>query len=170
MGASGNKNDVAKKIWTKFPCWIWNENKVVKPVVQKVNEDEYYHCHYQFYRYCKYMKSRKFHVNKFYQFSQINKLMTVCSYHVTYAFQSESTHCSCLNVKDLLTQNRRDTWSINDCNGTWIHSHLVCKRTLKHLAKLAKRLSCVVSTYLYGAFTCMFLSCNAHVSEWIHTV
>ena len=44
-----------------------------------------------------------------YQFSKINKLMTVCSYHVKYGFQSESTHCSCLNVKDLLTQNRRDT-------------------------------------------------------------
>ena len=28
---------------------------------------------------------------------------TVCSYHVTYAFQSESTLYSCLNVKELLT-------------------------------------------------------------------
>ena len=27
---------------------------------------------------------------------------TVCSYHVTYAFQSESTLYSCLNVKELL--------------------------------------------------------------------
>ena len=105
-----------------------------------------------------------------YQTSKINKLMTECSCHVTYTFQSESTHCSCLNVKDLLTQNRRDTWSINDCNGTWIHSHLVCKRTLKHLVKLAKRLSCVVSIYLYGAFSCMFLTCHVHVSEWIHIV
>ena len=34
--------------------------------------------------------------------------MTVCSCHVTYAFQSESTLYSCLNVKELLARNRRD--------------------------------------------------------------
>ena len=34
--------------------------------------------------------------------------LTVCSYHVTYAFQSESTFCSCLNVKELLAQSRRE--------------------------------------------------------------
>ena len=32
----------------------------------------------------------------------------VCSYHVTYAFQSESTLYSCLNVKELLARNRRE--------------------------------------------------------------
>ena len=31
---------------------------------------------------------------------------TVCSYHVTYAFESESTLYSCQNVKELLAQNR----------------------------------------------------------------
>ena len=31
----------------------------------------------------------------------------VCSYHVTYAFQSESTLYSCLNVKELLARSRR---------------------------------------------------------------
>ena len=36
------------------------------------------------------------------------------------------------------------------------------------LAKLAKWLSCVVTTYLYGAFDCMFLSCHVRVSEWIY--
>ena len=30
--------------------------------------------------------------------------MTVCSYHVTYAFQSESTLYSLLNVKELLAR------------------------------------------------------------------
>ena len=40
----------------------------------------------------------------------------------------------------------------SDCNETRTHNHLVCKRTLNHLAQLAKLLSCVVSTYLYGAF------------------
>ena len=36
-------------------------------------------------------------------------LLTVCSCHVTYAFQSESTLCSCLNVKELLARSRRET-------------------------------------------------------------
>ena len=35
-------------------------------------------------------------------------LLFVSSYHVTYMFQSESTLYSFLNVKELLTQNRRD--------------------------------------------------------------
>ena len=59
-------------------------------------------------------------------------------------------------------------WS--DCNWTRTQNHLVLKGTLKHLAKLAKWLSCVLSTYLYGAFDCMFLSCHVCVSEWIQTL
>ena len=59
---------------------------------------------------------------------------------------------------------------LSDCNWTRTHNHLVHKQTLNHLAKLAKWLSCVVSTYLYGAFDCMFLSCHVRVSEWIHTL
>ena len=34
-------------------------------------------------------------------------LSIVCSCHVTYAFQSESTLYSCLNVKELLARSRR---------------------------------------------------------------
>ena len=34
--------------------------------------------------------------------------VTVCSDHVTYAFQSESTLYSCLNVKELLARSRRE--------------------------------------------------------------
>ena len=30
-------------------------------------------------------------------------------YHITYAFQSESTLYNCLNVKELLARNRRDS-------------------------------------------------------------
>ena len=37
--------------------------------------------------------------------------MTVCYYHITYAFHYESTLYSCLNVKELLTQN-----SLSDSN------------------------------------------------------
>ena len=83
---------------------------------------------------------------------------TVCSCHVMYAFQSESTLYSWLNVKELLARSRHKIWSLSDSNWTWTHNHLVCKRTLNHLAKLVKWLSCVVSTYLFGAFDCMFLT------------
>ena len=34
--------------------------------------------------------------------------LTVCSYHVTYSFQSEFTLYSCLNVKELLARSRRE--------------------------------------------------------------
>ena len=40
-------------------------------------------------------------------FININK-QTVSFYHVTYAFQSESTLYSCLNVKELLARSRRE--------------------------------------------------------------
>ena len=36
------------------------------------------------------------------------EFLTVCSYHVTYTFQSESTLYSCLNVKELLARSRRE--------------------------------------------------------------
>ena len=96
--------------------------------------------------------------------------LTVCFYHVTYEFESESTLCSCLNVKELLVRRRRNIWILSDCNGTRTHNNLVRKRTLNHLAKLAKWLSFAVSTYLYGRFDCMFLSCQVRVWEWIHTL
>ena len=54
---------------------------------------------------------------------------------------------------------------LSDCNWTRTQNHLVCKRTLNHLAKLTKWLSCVLSTYLYGAFDCISLSCHVRVSE-----
>ena len=38
----------------------------------------------------------------------IQVLLTVRSYHVTYAFQSESTLYSCLNFKELLARSRRE--------------------------------------------------------------
>ena len=36
------------------------------------------------------------------------KSLTVYSYHVTYAFQSEATLYSCLDVKELLARSRRE--------------------------------------------------------------
>ena len=93
--------------------------------------------------------------------------LTVCTYHVTYAFQSESILYSYLNVKEVLARNRPKIWSLSDCNRTRIHNHLVCKRTLKHLAKLAKWLTCVVSFYLCGAFDCMHRTDKYSQHSWI---
>ena len=39
--------------------------------------------------------------------------MTVCSYHVTYARQSESALHICLNLKELLALNRRKIWILS---------------------------------------------------------
>ena len=69
----------------------------------------------------------------------------------------------CLNVVELFAQGRRQFWSLGDSSKIWTHNHLVSKRTLNHLGKLTIWLSCVVSTYLYGAFDCILLSCNVRV-------
>ena len=58
----------------------------------------------------------------------------------------------------------------SDCNWSRTQKHLVRKQALNHLAKLGKWLSSVLSTYLYGAFDCMYLSCHVRISEWIHTL
>ena len=74
-------------------------------------------------------------------------LHIVCSCHVTFVFQSESTLSSCLNVKEFLARSRRRIWSLSDCNWTRTHNHLVYKRTLNHLTKLAKCLNGWVFVY-----------------------
>ena len=58
-----------------------------------------------------------------------------------------------------MRNNGRIYWIKRDSNEILTHDHLVRKRTLNHLVKLAKWLSCVVSTYLCGAFDCM-LACG----------
>ena len=79
--------------------------------------------------------------------------LTLFSYHVIYAFQSESTLYTCLNVKELLARRRGKIWSLSDSNWT---------RTLNHFVKLG--------TYLYCALDCMLLKCHMRISEDIHTL
>ena len=57
---------------------------------------------------------------------QIPTFLTVCSCHVTYAFQSESTLYSCLNVKELLARSRCEIWRWSDCNWTRTQNHILC--------------------------------------------
>ena len=75
-----------------------------------------------------------------------------------------------LECQEPLARNRRYIWNLSDYNENRTQNILVFKRTLNHLAKQAKWLNSVVSKYMYGGFNCMFLSCDAHVSEWIHTL
>ena len=56
-------------------------------------------------------------------------LLSVCYYHVMYAFQSEPTPYICLHVKDLFARSRHEIWSLSDCDWTRTHNHLVHKRT-----------------------------------------
>ena len=51
---------------------------------------------------------------------------TVCSYQVTYMFQSKSTLSSCLNVKNPLLGTGA-ILSLSDCNEIRTRNHLVCK-------------------------------------------
>ena len=74
----------------------------------------------------------------------------------------------CLNVNELLAPCRRHIWSLIDINGIRTHNYLVRKPILNHIAQLAKWLSCVVSTYLYGVFDCILLSC--HIQYWLYTL
>ena len=55
-------------------------------------------------------------------------ILSVYSYHVTYAFQSESTLYNCLNIEELVTWSRSKIWSLSDCNWTQTQNHLVFKR------------------------------------------
>ena len=82
-----------------------------------------------------------------FRFSFKPYVLTVCTYHVTCAFQHESALYSCLNVKELLAWNRRKIWSWNDCNYTRTYNHLACKQALNHLAKLACNVRDMIKTY-----------------------
>ena len=95
--------------------------------------------------------------------------LTTSSSLVTYAFHCGSTLYIFLNVKGFLARNRRDIWSLNDCNRTRTCNHLVYKETLNHLTQLTEWLTWILSTCLYRVFDCFFLSFHVHVSEWIHT-
>ena len=54
---------------------------------------------------------------------------------------------------------------MSDSNEIRTHNYLIRKGILNHLANLAKWLSCVVSSYLYGGFDCMLLSFHERDSE-----
>ena len=89
--------------------------------------------------------------------------LTVCSYHISYEFQSESTLSSCVDVEEFLARNRHHISSLSYSNEIPTHNHIVHKRTIHHLAKLTKSLSCV----LVLICTVYFTVCQYHVTnDW----
>ena len=91
-----------------------------------------------------------------------SKKLTACYYHVTYGFQGESTLYSCLTVKELLAWNRHDILCLSDSNGICTHNHLVHKRTLNHLAKMARLAKW--SSVCYKLSGCGFKSHCCHLN------
>ena len=63
----------------------------------------------------------------------------------------------CLNVKKLVVRSRRRIWSLSDWNEIRTNKHLVRKRILNPLGKMAKLLSCARSIFLYEGLDCMLL-------------
>ena len=66
-------------------------------------------------------------------------------YHVTYAFQSESTPYSSLNIKELLPWNRHEFWNLSDCNGT-----IQCGFTMKRVRDMIRIYSPMYHTDKYS--------------------
>ena len=54
------------------------------------------------------------------------------------SFRVDPHSIVCLNVKELLARSRCHIWSLSDSKVIRTHNHLVRKRTLNYLAKLAK--------------------------------
>ena len=53
----------------------------------------------------------------------------LCVYHAAYAF-SVNLHCNCLNVKEILAQNRCDMCNLSDCNRTCLQTKSFWVRVL----------------------------------------
>ena len=89
-------------------------------------------------------------------------LVLICMVHWLCVFIMPHTHLEWIytlrlpDVKKTFARNRRNIGRLIDCNRDRTHKHLAGKRALNPLAKLAKRLSCIVRTYQYGALAVCF--------------
>ena len=99
-----------------------------------------------------------------YLYGTINCVFLLCDITVL----RDSTSSSCWMSKTSLL-DRCNIWSLSDCIRIGTHNYSIFKRTINHVAKLAKWYGCVVSIYLYGALDCVFLSCHISVLEEIYT-
>ena len=88
--------------------------------------------------------------------------LTGCSYHVTYAFQSESTISSCLNVKELLAQNKHDIWSLSDSIGDSVRDMMITYSQMSHTDKDSQRSSIIGPVLLNGwVFVYELIGCGS---------
>ena len=55
---------------------------------------------------------------------ELRRLYVIIISRTHYRFQSESTLYSCLNVRELLARNRRDTCGLSDNNGIIMYSQI----------------------------------------------
>ena len=62
--------------------------------------------------------------------------LTACFYHVMYAFQTESTLYSCLNVKEILTSKAAPNLTLKLLQLNSNYNQVVPKGLLNNLAKL----------------------------------
>ena len=92
---------------------------------------------------------------------KLNKCLTACSYHVTYAFQSESILYSYLNIKELVVRCRCDIWRLSDWNRTWTHN----QSSLGVLTSASK--CCFILSSKCFSFTIIFVVLKT-VSNKIH--
>ena len=104
-------------------------------------------------------KNKKTHLHnphniQHYIFSNLNEKLSTCLVFLVFGIREW-----------VYRLKYRKVIQVSDSNEIWTHNRLICKRILKHLLKLAKWLSCVVSSYLYGAFDCMLLSCHVWVFQ-----
>ena len=76
--------------------------------------------------------------------------LIVCSCHVTYAFQSESTLYSYLNVKELLVRSRREIWRWSNCNFLDIQTTIKCGLTLKPVRGMTRTYNQMYRTDKYS--------------------
>ena len=97
------------------------------------------------------------HPNYSYEFcpteSSASATLQYIGNHLSSKLTKDLNNCKSCELKRLQQGSNSKSLRKNDQ-----FSKSVCKQTLYHSAKLVKWLSCVMSTYLYGEFDCMFLS------------
>ena len=70
--------------------------------------------------------------------NHFNTFICLCVLIMSYTrFRVDLHSLVCLNVKELLAQNRHDSWGLCDCNGIWHYKRTLESEHSNHFAKLA---------------------------------
>ena len=96
---------------------FWKSFNIKSSWKERTSKRSFYDCNWtQAYNHLVHKQTIKHFVKLVFIFCFYFHFHFFFSYQVTYAFQSESTLYSCLNVKQLLARSRREIWSLSDCN------------------------------------------------------